>query len=124
MSEAAPTNDGAPPDGSKQFALCALGRFWVRCVCGIDSLRRVEFSGDRDLGLLGGEVGFEEMYPQPGQDFAAIPWPLSREEHGAFSAAGLDEIEFDDEAARPGRARSFVVVYARPTEQPTQPMCP
>ena len=43
------------------------------------------------------------------------PWPLSRRELGAFTAAGLRETEWIDEAAgsTSGR-RTFTAVYARP----------
>ncbi len=42
------------------------------------------------------------------------PWPVSRRELRGFTAAGLRETEFADQAAVPPHGRFFTAVYTRP----------
>jgi SAM-dependent methyltransferase len=42
------------------------------------------------------------------------PWPVSRRELGGFTAAGLRETEFADQAATPPHGRFFTATYTRP----------
>jgi SAM-dependent methyltransferase len=47
---------------------------------------------------------------------AGRPWPVSRRELHAFTAAGLRQAQFRDQPAGPGQSRSFTVSYTRPDE--------
>ena len=63
----------------------------------------------------GGRLFVHGLGREDGDPPGSRPWPLSRRELGAFTAAGLRETEWIDEAAgsTSGR-RTFTAVYARP----------
>jgi SAM-dependent methyltransferase len=63
----------------------------------------------------GGRLFVHGLGRADGDPLGSRPWPLSRRELGAFTAAGLRETEWIDEAtgSTSGR-RTFTAVYARP----------